>query len=322
MGVALRERRPTCEAVHITMEPSSDDMLEPEVLVLRADALNDAVIMGDNKPDVPLYRLGESILHWVADPVPSPSLIALQRVATASSLQASPNPIFNLYCKGDGSGQYAYGLSSLGPSAPEDTIELRPQTPLQAIAATASAATWEVEQGAPLLEAVLRRRVPRPIQAHPTAAAAARDDTDGREESFPAPAEELLFSTRPRWLSTTELNYLGADGRQLACEDRDYDENDSDGRPPRPTRRLVITVPMERRLRDALVGVWCLRLWREEIRGDGLRWRRLRGSRGRGWAAEKDVGAGGAGVPRWDGRSKPRGEASLGQGTEGARVPV
>lgn len=313
MGVALRDRRPTREAVHIAMEPSLDDMLEPEVLVLGAESRVYAVIMGDNKPDVPLYRLGDSILHWPVNYAPQVHSTTLY--CNVTSFQSLPEAMCSLHCRRDGSGQRAYSLLPWGPNAPEEAIELRPRTSLQATAATASAATWEEEQGPPLLEAFVRHRGPRPEQAHLAAATAVAAGDD--------PAEELLFSTRPRWLSTTELNYLDADGRQLACEDRDYDENHSEDERPRLTRRLVVTVPMERRLRDALVGVWCLRMWRERIEeGEGQGRRRGRSSWGRGLAAEKDVGAGDAGVPGWDGRSKPRGEASLGQGTEGTRVPV
>lgn len=72
--------------------------------------------------------------------------------------------------------------------------------------------------------------------------------------SHPEDDHDILLTMKPRWLSTTEFNYLDGDGRQLACEERDGHEY-----------KLIVTVEMSRGLRDALVALWCLRVWRETM---------------------------------------------------------
>lgn len=69
------------------------------------------------------------------------------------------------------------------------------------------------------------------------------------------PDRDLLLTMQPRWLSTNEFNYLDGDGRQLACEERDGGGY-----------KLVVTVEMSQGLRDAVVALWCLRVWRETVR--------------------------------------------------------
>lgn len=268
MGGALRDRRPTREAVNSVMEPSDDDMLEPEVLVLRADSRVNAVIVGENKPDVPLYSLGRSILHRSRNDDKASCSISLTPVATSSSPKALPSHMYFLECTRNELDERTYSIGSADPKeSKEGHVELRPQVPIPLPAATASRNTRgeEEEEDSPLLEAFFIR-YPRIGQTGSAAAAAAapRDDTAGREGPKNS-ARNLLFSTRLRWLSTTELNYFRPSGRQYACEDRDYDEQTWDGLSGRRTRRLVVTRRMERRMRDVLVGVWCLRMWRERL---------------------------------------------------------
>ncbi|XDG05984.1 hypothetical protein ABKA04_005599 [Annulohypoxylon sp. FPYF3050] len=62
---------------------------------------------------------------------------------------------------------------------------------------------------------------------------------------------EPLFEVKPKWVGG---RYIWTDhsGNQVAYEDKKGDQ-----------QKLVITVSMKRRLRDALAATWCLRLWYE-----------------------------------------------------------
>ena len=63
--------------------------------------------------------------------------------------------------------------------------------------------------------------------------------------------ESVLFSAKTKWMGG-RCNWTDAKGMELAFED---------GKSKKP--RLVITAAMETDLRDALVGVWCLKVWRD-----------------------------------------------------------
>ncbi|KAI0888171.1 uncharacterized protein GGS22DRAFT_94154 [Annulohypoxylon maeteangense] len=62
---------------------------------------------------------------------------------------------------------------------------------------------------------------------------------------------ETLFEVKPKWMSS-RYTWTNRTDEQVAYEDKKEDE-----------RILVTLVSMERKLRDALVATWCLRLWYE-----------------------------------------------------------
>ncbi|KAF5857017.1 hypothetical protein ETB97_006408 [Aspergillus alliaceus] len=63
--------------------------------------------------------------------------------------------------------------------------------------------------------------------------------------------EEPLFSAKPKW-SGSRYRWLVAGGNEVAFED---------GKGER--QKLVVTVPLQRDKRDALVALWILRLWHD-----------------------------------------------------------
>lgn len=63
--------------------------------------------------------------------------------------------------------------------------------------------------------------------------------------------DNVLFSAKVKWMGG-RCNWTDAGGRGLAFED---------GRSHKP--RLVITTAMEADMRDALVAVWCLKVWHD-----------------------------------------------------------
>ncbi|KAI1098114.1 hypothetical protein F4804DRAFT_325637 [Jackrogersella minutella] len=62
---------------------------------------------------------------------------------------------------------------------------------------------------------------------------------------------ELLFKAKPRWMGGC-YTWSDSSGRQLAYED------DKGGQ-----HKLLVTMPIAKDIRDALVATWCLRLWYE-----------------------------------------------------------
>lgn len=59
----------------------------------------------------------------------------------------------------------------------------------------------------------------------------------------------LLFDVKPKWAGG-RYTWSDSRGGRVAYEDRKGDQ-----------RRLMITVSMEREVRDALAAAWCLKLW-------------------------------------------------------------
>lgn len=68
------------------------------------------------------------------------------------------------------------------------------------------------------------------------------DENDGKK---------VLFSAKPRWMGG-RCNWTDTKGKELAFED---------GKGEKP--RLIITTAMEVDVRDALVAIWCLKVWRD-----------------------------------------------------------
>lgn len=62
---------------------------------------------------------------------------------------------------------------------------------------------------------------------------------------------QLIFSVKPKW-NVSSYKWTGPDGAQVAFEDGKGDEH-----------KLVITSPMQREMRDALVAMWVLKLWHD-----------------------------------------------------------
>ncbi|KAI1446582.1 hypothetical protein F5Y02DRAFT_425601, partial [Annulohypoxylon stygium] len=62
---------------------------------------------------------------------------------------------------------------------------------------------------------------------------------------------EPLFEVKPKWMGGRYI-WTDHNSNQVAYEDKKGDQ-----------QKLVITVPMKRKLRDALAATWCLRLWYE-----------------------------------------------------------
>ncbi|KAI2469617.1 hypothetical protein F4781DRAFT_431145 [Annulohypoxylon bovei var. microspora] len=60
-----------------------------------------------------------------------------------------------------------------------------------------------------------------------------------------------LFEVKPKWIGS-RYTWTDCNGEQVAYEDIKGDRH-----------KLVITTSMERKLRDALVATWCLKLWYE-----------------------------------------------------------
>ncbi|KAI9154741.1 hypothetical protein HJFPF1_07298 [Paramyrothecium foliicola] len=60
-----------------------------------------------------------------------------------------------------------------------------------------------------------------------------------------------LFTVKPKWVGGV-YEWIGQEGQQVAYEGVNG-----------PQQKLVITVPLEKNLRDALVAAWCLRLWHD-----------------------------------------------------------
>ncbi|KAI1458117.1 hypothetical protein F4805DRAFT_457029 [Annulohypoxylon moriforme] len=60
-----------------------------------------------------------------------------------------------------------------------------------------------------------------------------------------------LFEVKPKWMGGRYI-WSNCNGEQVAYEDKKGDQ-----------QVLVITAPVKRKLRDALVATWCLRLWYE-----------------------------------------------------------
>lgn len=63
--------------------------------------------------------------------------------------------------------------------------------------------------------------------------------------------EQLVFKAKASW-KDSRYKWTNSASRQLAVEDTKDDQ-----------KKLVITVSMEGRMRDALVAVWILRIWHE-----------------------------------------------------------
>lgn len=77
---------------------------------------------------------------------------------------------------------------------------------------------------------------------------------------------QLLFTIKPKWIGG-RYTYTDSSCEQVAYEDEDRKAKEH-------RHRLVITAPMDRATRDALVATWCLRLWYEtaesrEARSEG-----------------------------------------------------
>ncbi|KAI5924941.1 hypothetical protein F4810DRAFT_103338 [Camillea tinctor] len=62
-------------------------------------------------------------------------------------------------------------------------------------------------------------------------------------------SSEPLFHVKPKWMGG-HYAWSDTEGRQIAQEDRCGDKP-----------RITVAKPMEKRTRDALVALWCLRLW-------------------------------------------------------------
>ncbi|KAL7627726.1 hypothetical protein AAE478_001921 [Parahypoxylon ruwenzoriense] len=60
---------------------------------------------------------------------------------------------------------------------------------------------------------------------------------------------KLLFDVRPKWVSS-RYTWTDCNGGQVAYEEGKGGEH-----------KLVVTMPMNTEVRDALVAAWCLRLW-------------------------------------------------------------
>lgn len=218
MGAISREQQ--TPSYEAAGEAPVEDVLEPEVLTLQVD---NCTIVSDTAPDAPLYRLSRSIFaHHPQATTDSSPLITFERATS------DPESLFHLArTEQQDRNTTTFYLTPASPSAP-GTIELRLPRP--------------GPNGNP------RRSTQLEAHLH----------LQTEQQQNPHPPQPALFAMRPRWLSTTELNYLDASGHQLACEDRDGG-----------THRLVTTVQMPARLRDWLVAVWCLRIWREETEGEG-----------------------------------------------------
>ncbi|KFA48296.1 hypothetical protein S40293_10253 [Stachybotrys chartarum IBT 40293] len=61
----------------------------------------------------------------------------------------------------------------------------------------------------------------------------------------------LLFTIKTKWVGGA-YEWIDTEGRQVAHEGRKGSQH-----------KLTITVPLESKLRDALVATWCLRLWHD-----------------------------------------------------------
>ncbi|KAI0008648.1 hypothetical protein F4779DRAFT_618414 [Xylariaceae sp. FL0662B] len=102
---------------------------------------------------------------------------------------------------------------------------------------------------------------PLPFQKPEFRAFLSRDRSAWHSPLFDAEdGETLLFTARPRW-GRGRYEWADSGGGVVAFED---DAAAKDGR-----RRLVISVPMSRGLRDALVALWCLRLWHDSAESKG-----------------------------------------------------
>ncbi|KAI1079650.1 hypothetical protein F5B20DRAFT_543067 [Whalleya microplaca] len=75
---------------------------------------------------------------------------------------------------------------------------------------------------------------------------------------FDKDTETLLFDARPRW-KRGRYEWLDSSGKVVAFED-----DAKDGR-----CKLVVTIPLQRESRDALVALWCLRLWHDSAQSKG-----------------------------------------------------
>lgn len=63
--------------------------------------------------------------------------------------------------------------------------------------------------------------------------------------------QQLLFSVKPNWLGG-RYKWTDSNGGEIAFEDRKDDQH-----------KLIVTARMQRKMRDALVATWALRLWHD-----------------------------------------------------------
>ncbi|KAF7589560.1 hypothetical protein BBP40_004139 [Aspergillus hancockii] len=66
---------------------------------------------------------------------------------------------------------------------------------------------------------------------------------------FDEKIEQLLFSAKAKWTGG-RYRWADVDGREIAVEDRKGEQH-----------KLVVTAPIQKDMRDALVALWVLRLW-------------------------------------------------------------
>lgn len=63
--------------------------------------------------------------------------------------------------------------------------------------------------------------------------------------------QQLLFSVKPKWIGA-RYKWTNSNGGEVAFEDRKDSQH-----------KLVVTAPLQRGMRDALVALWALRLWHD-----------------------------------------------------------
>ena len=64
--------------------------------------------------------------------------------------------------------------------------------------------------------------------------------------------QQLLFTVKPKWVGA-RYKWTNSNGGEVAFEDRKKDGQ----------HKLVVTTPLPRGMRDALVALWALRLWHD-----------------------------------------------------------
>lgn len=72
-------------------------------------------------------------------------------------------------------------------------------------------------------------------------------------ELFKAATQQLLFEMRPK-LKDSPYQWIDADGQIIAYESGQEGDH-----------KLVVQVPLQQDIKDALAALWTLRLWYEHI---------------------------------------------------------
>lgn len=202
----------------------TDDILPPDILTIQ-----DENIISNTAPFTPLYTLSRNPLTIPQQTAPSIAFSSGQpRPAPSSKPHAQTRePLYYIaHAALPDPGAPSYYLTATSPST-AGNVELRPTT---------HGGLWQ--------------KCPMEAFVHTGRTAESRElwDHHGSPQLLfrLKPPNWTPFNAGPRW------RYFDADGTQLACEEREGEGWQ---------HKLVITAATTSRVKDALVAVWCLRLW-------------------------------------------------------------